>query len=260
MSNSSAIGSVTAALFHLLSKAGVSVTTLPPDEVSAGSTDQLNLYLYGTEVHAAFRNEPMRGTVPPGQPGVPPLALVLRYLLTSYGDNEDFSVHEAMGKGMLVFHDHPILNKSQIDGLVPDGQLTGQVEKIKITPIPMSLDDMSKLWTSFQTEYRLSAAYEVSVVLIESEKAAGAPLPVLRRGEEDQGATVLPSPAPQITGFRFPHSKPAANLGDTVTLLGEHLSGQGLAIRFEHPELEDPIELEPHEQVSAGELTFRIPA
>jgi len=47
----------------------------------------------------------------------------------------------------------------------------------------MSLEDVSKLWTTFQTQYRISAAYEVSVVIIESSRIVKTPLPVLTRGE-----------------------------------------------------------------------------
>ena len=260
MSQSSAIASVTAALFHLLDNAGINVTTLSPNNVDAGSNEQINLFLYATEVNPAFRNDPMPGAVPPGRPGPPPLALVLRYLITAYGDNSiDFSVHEILGRAMLVLHDNAILSNTQISGLDPEAGLSDQYEKIKITPLPLSLDDMSKLWTSFQSDYRLSAAYEVSVVLIESGKAIKSPLPVLKRGEHDQGASVLSSPSPDISGFRFPDQKPAANLGDTITLLGENLSAEGIKVRFKHPKLTDPIELEPEASTSEFELLVKLP-
>ncbi|MDT8321045.1 MAG: DUF4255 domain-containing protein [Xanthomonadales bacterium] len=259
MSDASAIASVTAALFHLLGGTGVSVTTLPPRDVTAGNNDQLNLFLYGTEMNPAFRNGPMPGANPPGQSGPPPLALILRYLLTAYGDNEDFSVHETLGKGMLALHDNPILTQSQLSGLIPDAGLASQIEKIKITPVALTLDDMSKLWTSFQTEYRLSIAYEVSVVLIESTRPPSSPLPVLRRGEGDRGAAVMAAAAPTLAGLRFPNQKPAANLGDTVTLLGENLAAQGVSVRLRHPRLDHFVELEPEEPASGNELRFTIP-
>lgn len=259
MSDSSAIASVTAALFHLLGNTGVPVTTLPPGDVGAGNNDRLNLFLYATDINPAFRNEPMPGSVPRGQSGPPPLALVLRYLLTAFGDNEDFSVHSTLGKGMLLLHDNPILTRSQLSGLVPDAGLAGQIEKVKITPVSLTLDDMSKLWTSFQTEYRLSVAYEVSVVLIESTKSPSSPLPVLKRGAADRGARVLAAAAPALAGLRFPDQKPAANLGDTVTLLGENLSAQGIVVRLRHPLLADFVELEPAGSATGGELSFAIP-
>lgn len=259
MSQSSAIASVTAALFHLLDSQGIVTTTIPPNEVNAGASDQINLYLYGTEVNPAFRNEPMPGATLAGQSGPPPLALNLRYLISAYGDNNDFSVHELMGQAMLVLHDNTILNQAQISGLVPDAGLADQIEKIKITPVPLSLDDMSKLWTSFQTEYRLSAAYEISVVLIESGKPINTPLPVIKRGDQDQGVTAVPSPSPSISGFRFANQKPAAELGDTVTVLGENLAGTGIKIRFEHPDLDNPIELDPGPGSSEFEITVVLP-
>lgn len=260
MSQASAIASVTAALFHLLDNAGINVTTLSPNGVTAGSAAQVNLFLYATEVHTSFRNDPMPGRVAPGQPGPPPLPLVLRYLVTAYGDNSvDFSVHRILGEAMLVLHDNPILSNSQISGLIPEAGLTDQFEKIKITPLPLSLDDMSNLWTSFQSDYRLSAAYEVSLVLIESSKATNTPLPVLKRGEHDRGASIVPSPAPDVTGFRFPDQKPAADLGDTITLLGERMSVDGMKVRFRHPKLTAPADLLPEADSTATELKVKIP-
>ena len=45
-----------------------------------------------------------------------------------------------------------------------------QIERVRITPQPLSVDELSKLWTAFQTHFRISAAYQVSVVLIESTR------------------------------------------------------------------------------------------
>jgi hypothetical protein len=67
-----------------------------------------------------------------------------------------------------------------------------RVERVGITPVPLSLDEISKLWSGFQTQYCLSAAYEAAVVLNESKKAPRSPLLVLRRGPEDRGPTAQP--------------------------------------------------------------------
>ena len=48
----------------------------------------------------------------------------------------------------------------------------------------MSSDEMSKLWSAIQSHYRPSAAYHVSVVLIEGNGPRVSPLPVLSRGRE----------------------------------------------------------------------------
>jgi hypothetical protein len=45
-----------------------------------------------------------------------------------------------------------------------------QIERIRFTPTSLSLEEFSKLWSVFfQIEYSLSAAYQASVVLIESD-------------------------------------------------------------------------------------------
>ena len=41
--------------------------------------------------------------------------------------------------------------------------LAEQYEQIKITPAPMSTEEMSKLWSAIQSHYRPTAAYLASV-------------------------------------------------------------------------------------------------
>ena len=63
---------------------------------------------------------------------------------------------------MGVLHDHPLLGAEEINGALPESDLDQQVERVRITPQPMSVEEMSKLWTTFQTQYRMSAAYQAS--------------------------------------------------------------------------------------------------
>ena len=168
-------------------------------------------------------NFPLPGEARSGENAFPPLPLVLNYLITAYGANDDdISGQQIMGQAMSILHDHPLLGKADIEGIIPDSGLQQQIERVRITPYNLSLDDMSKLWSSFQSaEYRLSTGYQVSVVLIESTRANRAPLPVLKRGEQDRGANVTAAPSPAISGLRFPNQKPSAEFGDMITILGE---------------------------------------
>jgi hypothetical protein len=60
-----------------------------------------------------------------------------------------------------------------------DSNLAEQVEVIGISPLSLSIEEISKIWTVFfQTPYSLSMAYKVSVVLIESGVVIKKPLPV----------------------------------------------------------------------------------
>ena len=99
---------------------------------------------------------------------------------------------------------------------------------MRITLQPLTFEEMSKLWTTFQTHYRVSAAYQVSVVLIESARPTKTPLPVLRRGEEDRGVTSQPDlipPFPALNSVQLPERRLSAQPGDVITLRGSRLSG-----------------------------------
>lgn len=271
MSSPDALATVTATLRHLLDGAAGSVTTKAPSLARVGENGaQLNIFLYSTHVNPAFSNFPLPGDARSGENAHPPLPLVLNYLLTAYGANDDdISGQQVMGRAMRLLHDHPLLGTADINGIMPDSGLQSQIERIRITPATMSLDDMFKLWSSFQSaEYRLSTGYQVSVVLIESNRPNRAPLPVLKRGEQDRGAMVTAAPSPSLSGFRFPNQKPGAELGDTLTLLGERLTDEDFVIRFQHPLLVDPmdpsvlkpIDLRPGPDRGETEMTVKLPA
>jgi len=245
MSSPNALATVTATLRHILLGAASAVTTKPPslargDEVGS----QLNIFLYSTQIDPAFSNFPLPGTGRSGENSPPPLALVLNYLITAYGAaDDDISGQQVMGRAMSTLHDHPLLSQADISGIVPDSGLQDQIERVRITPQPISLDDMFKLWSSFQSaKYRLSTVYQASVVLIDSMLAGRAALPVLRRGEQGRGAMVTAAPLPVLTGIRFPNQKPAAEFGDRIVILGERLAGDNMTVRFEHPLLVDPTD------------------
>ena len=257
MSNSLAIAAVTATLRKLLDDAvsrdpnlpgGAIASTQPPDKVTASNL--VNLFLYQTVINAAWRNRDMPRQVKPGETGQPPLALNLYYLLTAYGQGDDSQTldgHRLLGSAMEVLNDHPVLNAAEIKLAFPDGDLDEQIEHVRITPQPMTLDEMSKLWTTFQAKYRISTAYEVSVVLIESRRPARTPLPVLKRGEDDRGVDAqgnLTPPFPTLLGIVFPTERqPSARLGDTLLLRGHHLDGNSLTARFSNPRLNSPPEI-----------------
>lgn len=263
MSSPDALATVTATLRHLLGGAAATVTTKPPSAARVGeSGDQINIFLYGTHYNPAFSNFPMPGEARSGENTYPPLPLMLNYLITAYGANDDdISGQQLMGRAMSILHDHPLLGTADIEGITPNSGLQQQIERVRITPLAMTLDDMSKLWSSFQSaEYRLSTGYQVSAVLIESRRPNSAPLPVLRRGEQNRGAAVTAAPSPSLSGFRFPNQKPGAELGDTVTLLGERLASDDIVIRFQHPLLADPIDVLPEPGRTEFEIAVRLPA
>jgi hypothetical protein len=265
MSSPDALATVTATLQHLLSTVapGATVTTKPLSTArNGGNGEQINIFLYSINRNTTFSNTPLPGSVRNGEHAFPPLPLVLKYLITTYGTNDDdISGQQLMGQAMSLLHDHPLLSRADIEGIVPDSNLHEQIERVRITQDVLTLDDMSKLWSSFQSaEYRLSTGYEVSVVLIESRRTSRTPLPVLKRGANDQGVNVIARPAPSLSGLRFADQKPGAELGDTITILGEYLSHDNTIVRLQHPRLDRPIDLQPQPAQNVSEMTVQLPA
>jgi len=264
MSNSLAVAVVTSALQHLLTEAvkgfpgSPKVTVRPPDKARlTPAGDQLNVFLYHTTLDAAWRNQDMP-ILRPGETGFPPLPLVLHYVITAYGeaDEDDVKAHQLLGRAMSVLHDHPILGPDEFDGLVPDADLQNQVERVRITAQTLTVDDMYKLWTAFQTQYRISAAYEVSVVLIDSGQPVRTPLPVLTRGENDSGVLAqagVDPPFPALEEATPPNRQLAALVGDELTLTGRHLSGAS-GIGFANPRVDVP----PQPTVSTADTEIKV--
>lgn len=282
MSDSLAIAAVTTTLRNLLDQginantSGTTVTTRPLDRARDGvNGNQVNLFLYHTLPDAAWRNRDIPWRIKPGETGYAPLALSLYYMITAYyGETEDnvdsttdttrlLGSHRLLGKAMSVLHDHPLLDTEAINSVLPPEDLQrhpyDQVEKVRINPQPLSLEEMSNIWSGFQTEYRLSAAYEVSVVLIESARPQRTPLPVLSRGVEDRGVFVLAALSPSLREVQPPDRKPVAELGDTLDVLGDNLEGEGLTMQLRHNQLDDPIELAPLPGRTSSQLQVELP-
>jgi hypothetical protein len=258
MSNYLAISAVTATLQSILTQglkqfSGLSVSIAPLDKArpAAATGPQINLFLYQVARNAAWANADMPRQNLPGELSMPPLPLNLYYLLTAYGNDDDASEpgsHEMLGKAMSVLYDHPVLGADDIKNatvtLLPDNDLAAQIERVRITLHPINIDELSKLWTGFATQYRLSVAYEVGVALIESTRASAAPLPILTRGAGDSGVTSqtnLMPVVPTLETIAAPLNQPAALLGDTLTLTGFHLDGTNVQVAFSHPLLPAPI-------------------
>jgi hypothetical protein len=262
VSNSLAIAAVTSTLRNLIvqgladdgSVADTVFTTQPLDKARTGSTNQLNLFLYQTLPNAAWANHDL----PParnGEAGWPPLSLDLHYLLTAYGrDDDDVWGHHVLGRAMGLLHDNPVLDPTAIQASLADNDLDLQPERVRITALPLTLDELAKMWTAFQTQFRVSAGYRVSVVLIQSALPIRTPLPVLDRGAVAAGT--LDPPYPALSKLVPPSGNPSARLGDVVTLTGSHLAGDAVTVNLGVPGLPAPQPLAP--MPGAGDRTIRV--
>ena len=276
MSNGLSIAATTATIRNLLlvqlplidpELADLEVTTQPPDLARKGIVkSQLNLFLYQTAVNAAWRNHDQPRQVRPGETGMPPLALDLHYLLTAYGrgesDNDGIS-HRALGCAMGLLNDHALLGSEEIAQALPGNDLGDQIERVRITPMPMGAEEMSKLWTTFQSQYRVSAAYSVGVILIDSRRPVRSPLPVLKRGETDRGPLAVAGLAPLLEEIRMPRSQSAVRLGEAFVLAGKNLFATDTSITISRPgdvslPVADDIILTPLAGDTQGEILVQI--
>jgi hypothetical protein len=284
VSNDQAIAAVTVTLRSVLDRefnapillpddpdlTGTRVSARPLDRARDGfAGNQLNLFLYQTSINAALRNTDAPVRMRTDERGFPPLALDLHYLLTAYGrDSQDPEIfaHRLLGRAMSVLHDTPVLTPGQLRAAtaidLPESDLHDQIEYIRITPQPLSLEELTRLWATFQTEYRVSAIYQVEVVLIESNRRARPSLPVLRRGEQDRGPevvgdVVLPYPTVERIGRLV--RRPGFQLGDTIVLIGHHLAGSNPVAIVTHMRLDAVNEVVPEPANSATEIRVRLP-
>ena len=236
--------------------------TRPPDRVGDTAFDkQVNLFLYQAVVDGALRNQPPSDLLA-GETGDPALPLVLHYLLTPHvSDGNDVDAHRMLGGALRILHEHAVLTRAELAEVAPYSDISSQVERVRITWQPQDEKEIYSLWSVFQTPYRLSAAFEVRVVLIDSRTQRRAPLPVLRRGEDDQGPVAQgspDSPFPSLASAVPPAGRSAAGLGEQVVLQGTHLLAPVVSVRLTHPLLPEPLDV-PALEVAGERILFRVP-
>jgi hypothetical protein len=211
-----------------------SISALSPDLVTTGADEQpqLNLFMYYASLNAAYRNAALPSRDSQGRVvSNPPLALNLHYLVSAYGKNE-FDAEIILAWVMQMFHDNPVLSRETIESsleamassgsptpeviLLSGTTLADQFELIKITPEALSNEEISKLWMAFETHYRPTTSYQVSVVLIQDTSSFRSNLPVRSRN-----IAVLPWQSPTITSV----SPSVITTGQQLTIVGRNFIG-----------------------------------
>ena len=252
----------------------VDVRAVAPDMVMPNgslSNPTLNIFLYQVTPNPSWRNVDLASRSSSGNRlSNPPMALDIHYILSAYAE-DDLHAEMLLGGAMHLLHEMPGLERNTITAaltpLSSDLQgcgLADQVEQIKITPQPLNSEEMSKLWSAIQSNYRPSVVYQATVVLIQDERPRHSALPVLARGQNDTGPTVqanLVPPLPTITLIEYPGQQLSANLNVTITIHGHHLDGSNVEVVFSHGRLEQPpqvVAVAPA-NVSATQLTVQIP-
>lgn len=264
MSNFLAVATVTAALGNIIRKtiqtdepgfvSGARVTTVRPEDFDDGAPQPgVNIYLYQTTPNAALRNIDLPTRDSGGQLVQRAQAAIdLHYLFTFYGNDNLLEPQRLLGSVVRLLHSRPVLTRDLIrqflDSINPGdpndflltSDLASQIEVVRFTPIMLNLEELSKLWSVFfQTAYRLSIAYQGSVVLIESQETPGATLPVAERNVH---GTTLQNPVIERVLSQENDDAPAREnrpvvVGNNLILIGKRLKGEDTLVRFDEAEI-----------------------
>ncbi|WP_018185023.1 DUF4255 domain-containing protein [Kaistia granuli] len=272
MADHSAIAAVSRSLRTLLRDRmaiASEVTLAPPDiEVAGIEGARINLYLYQVQENPHLANQEIPGSGSGGY-GRPPLALDLRYLMTTHSAIEttadaDLNAQTLLGDAMRVLH----FFGNRIDALnvtratagtigdpILDPALAGEYERVKLRLHPGSLDDITKLWSALSEEnFRRSVVYEVKVVQIETTEPA-------RRAPPVQSRQVLSGPNRRPV-VRRAYVTPIGSepIGEMRVSVGEEISIEADAANAERIYVRlgglDPIRLPPS---ADGRYRIRIP-
>jgi hypothetical protein len=226
-------------------------TPMPPGLETA----RANLYLYRVSENGNLKNQEIPGHGHPAAYGRPPLSLDLYYLLTAYGTTkasnplffEEILAHYVLGGAMRVLHDYPMITEQLATVRPPIGEtilhpsLRGEFERVKLSLDPVSLEDVTKVWTALELPYRVSAGYKVTVVQIESRRTRLVPRPVGEPTPAGPRVFVVPVQRPQIDELRVRRASdppgteravPYARIGDTLILRGGGFSGESVRVRI----------------------------
>lgn len=258
MSNSLSIATVTEAFRSLLDDAamasgvsGATATRVRPTPLTnmgqpGGLPDSgVNVYLYEITPNAAWRNadNPSRrsdGTIIRSTRA----AYDLNYLLTFYGKEINYEPQMVLGSVLRALNSEPVLSRDRVklaqqtvlavySSLSAD--LLLEVETVKLNPLPLGLEELSKLWSVFfQIPYSFSLAYQASVVFIDGLESAQPALPVQSRNvyvrtfRDPQIERLL---SQKTLGDPLLPDQPLIK-GDFVTLSGKQLRGEVTLVRL----------------------------
>jgi Pvc16 N-terminal domain len=275
MSNVFSIAAVTATIKDLLenglvsdaivsSMGDVMVTALPPDRISieADERPQLNLFLYqvlpnrNADWLSNTADKNYARSILDARNSTPPLALDLFYILTAYGA-KDFQAELLLGYAIQLLHKIPVLTSDRIEtalnnatkvsassifsqtlSAISAAELARNIGAIKISSEFLNIDEMSRLWSLFQTHYRPSTAYRVSMVSIPEHQ------------QLDGSETSITPQIDRVTSI----ANRSITVNNPLLINGQNLRGEITRIRIGNKDL-----LLPPADVNPTQIALKIP-
>jgi hypothetical protein len=277
MSNYLAIATVTEALRQLVEEGASDAITgaralvvRPPSNLSgnhpAGHPDvYAGVYPYQVTPNVAWRNAETPTRRSDGSVVRPTRAAFdLNFMLSFYGDDNILEPQLVLGAVLRKLSARPVLTKediiqaktSAVGNALVDSDLETEAEQVKFTLLPLSLEELSKIWSIFfQTSYQLSVAYHASVVFIDGTEIASPALPVQLRNVYVRTfeAPVIERVLSKALLADQPSASRAILSGDILVLSGYRLQGDVTRVRLAG------VEITP-DTVSPTEVTVGLAA
>lgn len=166
----------------------VTVTPEPPDKVGS-VMNKISLFCYHVTEEAYYKNFEGQGS---GGRNIArtPMALCLYYIVTPHHESlepeiDPLTQQTLMGYALKTMHDYAIIyDSTQIDSqTILQGDMYANDNPLQIVMRPVSPEDSLSFWgAEDQQTSRLSAYYEVRVVLLEPDEPTTLVAPVLSLG------------------------------------------------------------------------------
>lgn len=269
MSNTQAIavtsGVIEARIRALLKDAGLeelSVTAKMP----SGETPADGVYF---QAYRVTPNPSLRGLDLPTRRAdgslsrKPRLAIDVDYAVSFVGDASEFEAEHLAALVLTDFHANAFLSPTEInefvdaeDSPLPDADLGDQLERVKLTLIPLSLEDLSRVWgLGNQSFYALTVAFSASIIILDAEVE-----PIASRPVVDPQVHVGAQAGPIVHSVRSSARPQAVVAIDGTTTEALIIEGQNLAGSHTALQIGDSLVPVPIAAVSGTRIELPITA
>ncbi len=235
----------------------LSVLPSPPDMLTGDNT--LGVYLYHLGEDPANKNLPAQWDRP-DHIRYAPMPLILYYQICPHSDLiapiGTYREQILMGCALKALHDYPVINDdTQVDGTdILSGTLKNHDNRFAIELRPTTTEESTHLWSTGSKPLRLSAYYQVSVILLEPETTTSRASRVLV-----YNAFAFPGETPSLVSsnntisFTFPGESASRQVslqpaqvpfGESVRLEGSGLTGDFVSLLINQTGWEKPLEVD----------------